>query len=107
MTSLTTLTPTVRRHRLGAELRRLREARSLRLEDVAVILDVAPSTISRIETGGAPTRTSYLTVMLDLYQLHDPDQRRLLTDLAREGQRKSWWADHADSLPAQPGRPPG
>ena len=103
MTGPASLTPTVRRHRLGAELRRLREARSLRLEDVASTLDVAPSTISRIETGKAPTRTSYLAVMLDLYQLQDPGQRRFLTDLAREGQRKSWWADHADTLPAHAG----
>ena len=58
MTGLRTLTPTVRRHRLGAELRRLREARSLRLKDVAAMLDVAPSTISRIETAKTPTRTS-------------------------------------------------
>ena len=38
--------------------RRLREARLLRLEDVAARLGVAPSTLSRIETGLAPARTS-------------------------------------------------
>jgi hypothetical protein len=39
------------------------------LEDIAATLDVAPSTTSRIETGKAPTRTSYLAVMLELDQL--------------------------------------
>lgn len=50
----------VGRHGLGSELRALRQARSLRLEDVAAKLEVAPSTLSRIETGKAPTKMSYL-----------------------------------------------
>lgn len=92
--------PTIRRRRLGTDLRRLREARSLRLEDVAARLEVAPSTLSRIETGKAPTRTSYLTVMLDLYGVDDPGQRQRMADLAREGQRKGWWAQCDDLLAA-------
>ncbi len=95
--------PTIRRRRLGTDLRRLREARSLRLEDVASHLGVAPSTLSRIETGKAPTRTSYLALMLDLYGVDDPQRRRLLADLAREGQRKGWWADSEDLLAAGAG----
>ena len=92
------LGPTIRRRRLGTDLRRLREARSLRLEDVAARLEVAPSTLSRIETGKAPTRTSYLAVMLDLYGVDDPDQRERMADMAREGQRKGWWAQCEDLL---------
>ena len=92
--------PAATRRRLGAYLRRMREARSLRLEDVAARLDLAPSTISRIETGHAPTRTSYLAVMLDLYHITDAHQRRMLADLAREGQRKRWHAEYRDLLPA-------
>ena len=95
--------PTIRRRRLGSDLRRLREQRSLRLEEVASQLGVAPSTLSRIETGKAPTRTSYLALMLDLYGVHDADQRRALMDLAREGQRKGWWVGSDDLLPAGTG----
>lgn len=91
--------PTTRRRRLGTDLRRLRESKSLKLEDVAVVLGVAPSTLSRIETGKMPTRTSYLTVMLDLYGIADEDARRELIDLAHEGQRRGWWAEAADLLP--------
>ena len=79
--------PTIRRHLLGAELRRLRLARSLRLEDAADRLSLAPSTVSRIEAGKAPARTSYVALMLDLYQVQDLGVRRTLTDLAREGRR--------------------
>jgi transcriptional regulator with XRE-family HTH domain len=92
--------PTIRRRRLGSDLRRLREQRSLRLEEVAGQLGVAPSTLSRIETGKAPTRTSYLALLLNLYGVDDPDQRRSLMDLAREGQRKGWWVGSDDLLPA-------
>jgi transcriptional regulator with XRE-family HTH domain len=95
--------PTIRRRRLGTDLRRLRQARSLRLEDVAARLEVAPSTLSRIETGKAPTRTSYLTVMLDLYGVDDPGQRERMAGMAREGQRKGWWAPCDDLLPAGAG----
>jgi transcriptional regulator with XRE-family HTH domain len=89
----------VRRHKLGTQLRRLRQVRGLRLEEVAVVLGVAPSTLSRIETGQAPTRTSYLALMLDLYRIYDPEARKILTDMAREGQRKEWWEQHDDVLP--------
>lgn len=92
--------PTIRRRRLGTDLRRLREACALRLEDVAARLEVAPSTLSRIETGKAPTRTSYLNAMLDLYGIDDPGQRKHMTDMAREGQRKGWWAQCEDLLAA-------
>jgi transcriptional regulator with XRE-family HTH domain len=92
--------PTVRRRRLGAELRRLRDAQSLKLEEVAERLDVAPSTLSRIETGKAPTKTAYLTAMLDLYGVKDPGARKVLIDMAREGHRKGWWSIYDDVLPS-------
>jgi transcriptional regulator with XRE-family HTH domain len=91
--------PTVRRRRLGTELRRLREAHSIKLEEVADKLGLAASTLSRIETGKAPTRTAYLTAMLDLYGVHDPAGRQILMDMAREGHRKGWWAAWEDVLP--------
>jgi transcriptional regulator with XRE-family HTH domain len=91
--------PTVRRRRLGSELRRLREARTIKLEEVAEQLGVAASTLSRIETGKAPTRTAYLNSMLDMYGVTDPGQRQVLVDMAREGHRKGWWAAWERVLP--------
>jgi transcriptional regulator with XRE-family HTH domain len=92
--------PALGRRRLGRELRQLREARWLRLEDVADRLGVAPSTLSRIESGKAPTRTGYLALMLDLYDIDDPAQRASLEELARQGQRDGWWTDYSALLPA-------
>jgi transcriptional regulator with XRE-family HTH domain len=91
--------PTVRRRRLGSELRRLRESQSIKLEEVADRLGLAPSTLSRIETGKAPTRTAYLNAMLELYGVDDPGQRHVLLEMAREGHRKGWWAVWDGVLP--------
>lgn len=91
--------PTVRRRRLGTELRRLRESQSIKLEEVAEKLGLAASTLSRIETGKAPTRSAYLAAMFDLYGVNDPSQRQILTEMAREGHRKGWWAAYEELLP--------
>jgi transcriptional regulator with XRE-family HTH domain len=92
--------PTVRRRRLGTELRRLRDHSGYKLEEVASQLGVAPSTLSRIETGKAPTKTAYLHQMLEMYGVTDVGQRQILVDMAREGHRKGWWADYDDVLPS-------
>ena len=91
--------PTVRRRRLGSQLRRLREAHSFKLEEAADKLGLAASTLSRIETGKAPTRTAYLATMFEMYGVDDPAQRAVLTEMAREGHRKGWWAVYDDVLP--------
>jgi transcriptional regulator with XRE-family HTH domain len=92
--------PTVRRRRLGTELRRLRDSSGYKLEEVATELGVAPSTLSRIETGKAPTKSAYLTQMLEMYGVNDTAQRQILVDMAREGHRKGWWAAYDDVLPS-------
>jgi transcriptional regulator with XRE-family HTH domain len=94
----------IARQRLGAVVRELRENRSVLLEDAATRLGVAASTLSRLETGKAPTRTGYLYLLLDFYEVTDPDRRRELADLARQGQRDGWWNAAADLLPRGEGR---
>ncbi len=92
--------PAIDRRRLGEHLRQLRQDRSLLLKDVAAGLDIAPSTLSRIETGRTPTRTTYLHALLDLYSIADLHLRGQLMQMAREGQCRERWADIADVLPA-------
>lgn len=92
--------PAIARHDLGVQLRKLREFRSLRLDQVAAHLGIVPSSLSRIETGQAPTKGSYLKLMLDLYDVTDPGQVSQLTDLAFASERKPRWADCHDVLPA-------
>src|ERR1700743_2398813 len=98
--SAMTTGPTVRRRRLGTELRRLRESNGFKLEEVAAQLGVAPSTLSRIETGKAPTKSAYLNQMLETYGVADAEQRQVLVDMAREGHRKGWWGGSYDVAPS-------
>lgn len=95
--------PAIGRHRLGVELRQLRTARSLRLEDVAAKLGIVPSTLCRIETGQAPTKINYLCVLFDLYGIDDAARRDQMIKMAEAGRSKDWWADYASLLPAGTG----
>jgi transcriptional regulator with XRE-family HTH domain len=91
--------PTVRRRRLGSELRLLRESHSIELEEVADRVGLAPSKLSRIETGKAPTQTNCLNALLELYGVYDPGQRRALLEMARDGHQRGWWAVWDGVLP--------
>jgi transcriptional regulator with XRE-family HTH domain len=95
--------PGISRHQLGTHLRQLRNSQSLRLEDAAATLGVMPSTLSRIETGQAPTKTLYLRALLDLYGVDDLVRREQLMEMALAGQRNGWWAYYASLLPAGTG----
>jgi transcriptional regulator with XRE-family HTH domain len=91
--------PTVRRRRLGSELRLLRESHSIELEEVADRVGLAPSKLSRIETGRAPTQTNCLKALLELYGVDDPGQRRVMQEMARDGHQRGWWAVWDGVLP--------
>jgi DNA-binding XRE family transcriptional regulator len=85
-----------KRYRLGEHLRKLRLSQSLRQGDVASRLGVVPTTISRLESGLAPVKLAYLSVMLDIYGVTDPAERDRLTTLALDGTRNGdWWSPTA------------
>lgn len=84
-------TATVRRRRLGIELRRLREEAGVTIEEVAGLLERSVSTVSRIETGKTSVRVRDVRDMLDRYGVADERQREELFALARETQASGWW----------------
>jgi transcriptional regulator with XRE-family HTH domain len=92
--------PTVRRRRLGMELRRLREASALMIEDVARHLECSMSRVSRIETGKSVARIRDVRDMLDLYRVADIGQREQLLTLAKEAQQRGWWTEYEAVLSA-------
>lgn len=92
--------PTVRRRRLGMELRRLREASALMIEDVAKHLECSMSRVSRIETGKSVARIRDVRDMLDLYEVGDEAQREQLLTLAKEAQQRGWWTEYESVLSA-------
>ena len=81
--------PTVRGRRLRYELRRLREQRSMTIEQVAASSggDWTASAISRWETGDRRIRPVDLRALLDIYDVQGSEREVLLT-LAREARAR-------------------
>nr|WSZ99267.1 helix-turn-helix domain-containing protein [Streptomyces sp. NBC_00857] len=90
--------PTVRRRRLGSELRRLREIANFKLEDVADQLGLTTTKLSRIETARINVKIVDLDSLLDLYGVGDETQRRALHNLARDGRRRGWWQTYRHAI---------
>jgi transcriptional regulator with XRE-family HTH domain len=89
--------PTVRRRRLGQELRQLREAARLTIDEVAERLEVSPAKISRIETGRVSVRPRDVSDLLDQYEIQGTLRDNLLS-LAREARQQGWWHSYNDVL---------
>ncbi|MFJ9573663.1 helix-turn-helix domain-containing protein [Streptomyces bacillaris] len=92
--------PTVRRRRLGAELKRLREKAGVSMEDAAERIGGDKPKISRQENGRQGVSKLEIEALLALYGVSDDRLRTALTTLAREGRRKGWWAQYGDILTA-------
>lgn len=90
--------PTVRRRRLAAELRRLRETAGLTIDEAAERLEVSGSKISRIETGRVSVHPRDVRDLLDLYGVTDQAELEALVTIAREARQKGWWTAYADVL---------
>ncbi|WP_327066324.1 helix-turn-helix domain-containing protein [Kitasatospora sp. NBC_01302] len=90
--------PTVRRRRLGAELRRLREEAGLTAEQVGAELSCHASKIGRIENGRSGVRALDLREMFSLYRVTDQKTRDQLTGLAKESRKRGWWHVYNDVL---------
>jgi transcriptional regulator with XRE-family HTH domain len=104
-TAMTTRTPTGRRRRLGAELRRLREDAGLTIDRVAEALECSQSKVSRIETGQVSATPRDVRDMLALYRV-DEDRREAMVQIAREARQRGWWqkfVDVPDGVPAYVG----
>ncbi|MGE5287845.1 MAG: helix-turn-helix domain-containing protein [Micromonosporaceae bacterium] len=83
--------PTVRRRELGALLRKMRQEAGLTVQQVADRLLVAPSSISRLETGQRSASPRDIRDLCDLYGVTNPAVRDHLNELAREGRKQAWW----------------
>ncbi len=90
--------PLVRRRRLAAELRRLREERSLHGDAVAKSLGWSSSKLSRIETARIGIKAADLTKLLEKYEVAGDFQTELLALAARVSNR-GWWEAYTGSIP--------
>jgi transcriptional regulator with XRE-family HTH domain len=89
--------PTVRRRRLAAELRRLREQSGQTAEAVGEVLGWSKAKVSRYELARSGLKPSDVARLLDVYEVRGEHREQLLT-LAEEATHKGWWEAYADDL---------
>ena len=87
--------PTVRRRRLAAELRRLRGSRTG--GEVSRGIGWSPTKVSRAESGRESIPPPEVEKLLDYYGVTDPLRARLL-ELAEDATQRGWWDEYADAL---------
>ena len=91
--------PMVRRRRLAAELRGIRESKSKSGDVVAAALKWSPSKISRYELARTGLKPREVERLLDYYEITG-SRRALLLSLAEDAAQKGWWEEFTDILSA-------
>jgi hypothetical protein len=91
--------PTVLRILLGAQLRRLREARGISRAKAGWEIRASESKISRIELGRVGFKDRDVADLLTLYGVADLAERAALLALARQANAPDWWQRYGDVLP--------
>jgi transcriptional regulator with XRE-family HTH domain len=89
--------PTVRRRRLAAELRGIRESQGKSGDAVATALKWSPSKVSRYELARTSLKPQEVERLLDYYDITG-SRRTLLLELAKDAARRGWWEEFSDSL---------
>jgi transcriptional regulator with XRE-family HTH domain len=89
--------PTVRRRRLAAELRAIRESTGKSGDVVANALKWSPSKISRYELARTGLKLQEVEKLLNYYEISGSRRAHLL-DLARDAAQRGWWEEYADGL---------
>ncbi|MFD3545513.1 helix-turn-helix domain-containing protein [Streptomyces sp. NPDC058655] len=83
--------PTVARRRLGAELRRLRQASGLKSTEVAERLMVSQPKISHLENGRRAINPRDVRDLCAMYGVTDQRVVESLMEMARDSGRQGWW----------------
>jgi len=91
--------PTARQMRLGAELRRLREAAGLKATAAAALLGVSSVQVSQIESGIAGVSEERLRRLAANYTCSDTELINALVAMAVDRTR-GWWEEYRGVLPA-------
>lgn len=92
------VSPTVRRRRLAAELRRLRSRAGVTQQQAAAHLACAQAKIGRFETAKRSPSVGDVSALLDFYGI-DGAERDQLLNLARDARKRGWWHSYSDVLP--------
>jgi transcriptional regulator with XRE-family HTH domain len=101
MTSLTGAgNPAVLRILLGAQLRRLREAKRITLEEAGDVIRASHSKMSRLESGRQAFKDRDIVDLFIYYGVTDKAQIETLRGVATRANSRGWWHLYSDILPA-------
>ena len=90
--------PTLRRRRLGTELKKSREQAGLTQEQVSRHFEWHSAKVTRIETARVAVTPRDVKDLLTLYGVRDEEYREALMALARTSKERTWWTDYRDLL---------
>ncbi|MER8233717.1 helix-turn-helix transcriptional regulator [Streptomyces sp. NPDC094049] len=90
--------PTVRSRRLGAALKRLREAAGIDQSVAAQAILRSVTKVSRLESGQVSASVLEVRTLLDCYGVRDQGERGRLEELARARNQRGWWLDYQETL---------
>ncbi|MEZ0073784.1 helix-turn-helix domain-containing protein [Planotetraspora sp. GP83] len=91
---------TVLRILLGTQLRRLREHRSITLEEAGRAIRASHSKISRMELGRVSFRVRDVADLLTLYGVTGEADCEALLSLVSQANAQGWWHNYDDVLPS-------
>lgn len=89
---------TLRRRKLGKELRRHREEAGLTVRDVSAYAGLQPGTISKIENGRQAILPRNVRLILQACNVGAPIMDSLIR-LAEESEDRGWWTAFSDTMP--------
>jgi hypothetical protein len=90
--------PIALRIMLGAQLRRLREAKQISPEQAGYVIRASDSKISRLETGRVSFKDRDIVDLLALYGVTDEALRDEVRELAARASSPGWWHGYSDML---------
>lgn len=93
-------TATARQERLGAELRKMREAAGITARDTARLLGTDPAKVSHIEAGRLGVSEERLRRLASFYECGDTELIDALVVMANGLGRKGWWEAYRGVVPA-------
>ncbi|MFJ9752902.1 helix-turn-helix domain-containing protein [Streptomyces chartreusis] len=88
------LVPTLRRRRLGGELRRLRNQAGVSIDAATEAMGWDPSKLSRIENAKAHLPVKDVALLLSQYNVDEPAVIAALEGLAQDANKTGWWTTY-------------
>lgn len=98
MRQVNVASPTVRRRRLAAALRRLRDQSGMTIDSVAKEAGISKSALSRMENAQVSVSVPNASALLRVYGV-DGDDLEAMLQIAREARKRGWWQSYSEVLP--------